>query len=220
MDLISSVNALSSILRPSSIKKYKIHRSQPLNAVCQLLAATCIFCCVLCVLKQLRGGNTQSRLCLSDSEASKQGYVLLDCGPLGAPRCAQHPRASLVLQSLIAQVAPVVSRYVSKTLVKDNPIKKSLSKSNQRTCNVGFFSLWDGKLRIAYAPILSRCWGVVVVGWLPWGSGDVSPFPNWRRCKVLGKHQYNGMSSIEPFGFQAVRMAPVLVRGLCRAKLG
>lgn len=84
VDLISLANALSSILRPSGVKKYKIHRRQPLNAVFRLLASTCIFCCVVCVLKQLCGGNPQLRLCLSDGEASKQGYLLLDCGPLGS----------------------------------------------------------------------------------------------------------------------------------------
>lgn len=31
-------------------------------------------------------------------------------------------------------------------MAKDNPIKKSLSKSNQRTCNVGFFPVgWEIK---------------------------------------------------------------------------
>lgn len=50
MDLISLVNASSSILSLSDVNKFKIHRRQQLNAVCWLLAATCVnnFYCVLC----------------------------------------------------------------------------------------------------------------------------------------------------------------------------
>lgn len=62
VDLISLVNTLPNILRPSGVKSYKIHGRQALNAI--YLVAPCISCCVLCVLKQRCGGNTQWRWCL------------------------------------------------------------------------------------------------------------------------------------------------------------
>lgn len=78
-------------------------------------------------------------------------------------------------------------------------------------------SLWDGKLRIAFAPVLSSCWGAVVVGWPPQGEPDelrdlvVSPFFKPEQMEGVGEHRYNGMSSSEPFGFQGVKDVPCVL---------
>lgn len=53
-----------------------------------------------------------------DGEALKQGYLLLFFW--GSPRCTRHAREGLVLPSLTDEV---VSSYVSRTLVKDHPVK-------------------------------------------------------------------------------------------------
>ena len=103
----------------------------------------------------------------------------------GAPRCAQHPRPSLVSQSLIAQL--VRSRYVSKTSMKDNPIKKSLSKSNQRSCNIGCFPV-EWEIKNCLHSILSSCWGAAVVGWLP--SGEPSGFRGLVVCPLFQIKDY------------------------------
>lgn len=86
---------------------------------------------------------------------------------------------SLVLQSLIAQVVQIISEYVSKTLERDNPIKKSPFKSNQRTCNIGCFPVgWEIKNCLCSHPLQllgCGCGRVATVRGAQWIWGLVVP---------------------------------------------
>lgn len=155
------------IFRDPQVQRSKtIHRRQPLNAV--YLAAPCVYlCCVLCVLKQWRGGNAQLRLCLWMGRLCSSRVIFFWTVALWGPQaCAEHPWVHHHCQAV-----PFVSRCAGRILARDGSIKTIFPNLTWgSSLQPWVASLWDGKFRIADAPSISSSWSVVVMGWQPWGE--------------------------------------------------
>lgn len=141
VDLVSLVNALSNILRPSGAKKYKIHRRQPLNAI--YLAAPRIFCCVLCVLKQGCDGNTQLISHLWMGRLCRRVICFWTVALWRAQGCAEHPWVHP------CQAVPLVLRCASRILARGGFIKTIFPNL---TCNTGLFPCGMGNSELLMLP--------------------------------------------------------------------